>query len=175
MDSGWMGAWGRPMGARLSHVIIFVIRPFRPDKNTWQPRSLGRGVWEGRWLAGYSWLDYGDGLCWLEGWQVSWLMGWLCWLMAGLGMAMLADGWLLGWLCWLMACWASRPFRRAASPVPPPMSLVLEQSERSESGAQIRPMSPMSERSVSAPRKDARARALLLAIDWDRVDLGEMR
>ena len=22
---------------------------------------MGRGVWEGRWLGGYSWLDYGMG------------------------------------------------------------------------------------------------------------------
>ena len=45
----WLGdgaVWGA-QGARLSHVLILVIQPFRLDQNTWQPRSMG--VWGG-WL-----------------------------------------------------------------------------------------------------------------------------
>ena len=79
-----VGGW-EPHGARISHVLIFVIRPLRPDKNTWQPRSMGRGVWEGMWLAGYSWLDYGKGGC--AGLMAGGLAG-----VAG------ADGLAHGWL-----------------------------------------------------------------------------
>ena len=49
LAGGWEGGvvvWGA-QGARLSHVLILVIQPFRLDQNTWQPRSMG--VWGG-WL-----------------------------------------------------------------------------------------------------------------------------
>ena len=64
---------GEPHGARLSHVLIFVLAPGL-DKNTWLPRSMGRGVWEGRWL-GVVWISCGGGL--LAGWLAGWLLGWL--------------------------------------------------------------------------------------------------
>ena len=54
---GW-----EPHGARLSHVLIFVLAPGPRAKIRGVPRSMGRGVWAGRWLAGYSWLDYRVGL-----------------------------------------------------------------------------------------------------------------
>ena len=38
-----VGDGGEPHRARLSHVLILVIRPFRPDQNMWQPRSMGVG------------------------------------------------------------------------------------------------------------------------------------
>ena len=44
LAGGWAVwvVWGA-QGARLSHVLILVIQPFRLDQNTWQPRSMG--VW----------------------------------------------------------------------------------------------------------------------------------
>ena len=77
-----VGGVGRePHGARLSHVLIFVLAPGL-DKNTWLPRSMGRGVWEGRWLGVVGIAGGGDLLA-----------GWLAdgWLMAG---CWLGDGWL---------------------------------------------------------------------------------
>ena len=51
-------------------------------------------------MAGWLFLaGLRDGLCWLDGWRVSWLMGWLCWLMADFGMGwLLAGGRGAGWL-----------------------------------------------------------------------------
>ena len=45
-------------------MLIFVLAPGL-DKNTWLPRSMGRGVWEGRWL-GVVGIAGGGGL--LAGW-----------------------------------------------------------------------------------------------------------
>ena len=75
------GGWGRPMGVKLSHVLIFVLA-LGWTKMRGMPRSLGRGVWEGRWLASYCLLGYGMELCGLEGWRVRWLMEWLFSLLA---------------------------------------------------------------------------------------------
>ena len=41
---GGGGLWWGAQGARLSHVLILVIQPFRLDQNTWQPRSMVCGV-----------------------------------------------------------------------------------------------------------------------------------
>ena len=61
-----------------------------PDKNTWRAEVLGAWCLGGKvagwlFLAGYAGLMAGR--------------------LAGLWMAMVAAGWLLGWLCWLMAGW----------------------------------------------------------------------
>ena len=51
LKRGWAGGWGLggwlgwgAQGARLSHVLILVIQPFRLDQNTWQPRSMSVGM-----------------------------------------------------------------------------------------------------------------------------------
>ena len=83
------GGLREPHGARVSHGLIFVIRPFRPDKNTWRAEVHGAWCLGGK-VAGWLFLaGLIDGICWLDGWRVSWLMGWLCWLMADFGMAAL--------------------------------------------------------------------------------------
>ena len=55
-------------------MFFLIIRPFRQDQNMRQPRSLGRGVWEGRWLAVFG-IAGGGSL--LAGWLAGWLLGWL--------------------------------------------------------------------------------------------------
>ena len=74
------GGW-EPHGARLSHVLMFVMRHLDRTKIRGVPRSLGRGVWEGRWLAGYSRLAYEMGYagltaCRLAGLWDGMLAGW---------------------------------------------------------------------------------------------------
>ena len=65
------GGW-EPHGARLSHVLIFVLAPAL-DKNTW------RAEVHGAWCLG----GKVAGCCldilwwWFAGWMAGWLLGWL--------------------------------------------------------------------------------------------------
>ena len=113
------GGW-EPHGARLSHVLIFVIRHLCRKKVRGVPRSMGRGVWEGRWLAVVAagwllsllacWMGFVRvhvsrtprfsrlaGCCWdgwwwwFAGWMAGWLLGWLRVVVLEVG------DWLVGW------------------------------------------------------------------------------
>ena len=52
-----------PHGARLSHVLIFVLAPGL-DKNTWRAE-----VYEAWCLA--CWAAAGMGMCWFAGWRAG--------------------------------------------------------------------------------------------------------
>ena len=52
---GWMcGWWGvrEPWGEAKPRAHFCHTAP-GPDKNTWQPRSMRRGVWLASWLLGW--------------------------------------------------------------------------------------------------------------------------